>query len=55
MSRYLEYYTERRAELDLALSDSTLPITARGMIQDARDFCTRKIKQIEQGQIIVQN
>lgn len=59
MSRDIEYYTERRAELDLVLSDPTLPIISRDRLEKARTFCTKRIDQLKREEaaraVILQN
>lgn len=53
MSRDVEYYTARRAELDLVLSDSTLSVISRQNLENARTFCTKRIDQLIQEEVVL--
>ncbi len=59
MNRDIEYYTQRRAELDVVLNDPTLSVNVRQNIENARTFCTKRIDQLIQEaevlKIILQN
>jgi hypothetical protein len=52
--RDIEYYEQRRRELDQVLADPELSWLLRHNLERARDFCTRRIRELENRMAILE-